>query len=229
MRKPIQFDIYIRELSKLIHPGNQLSSNFLNQLNHIIVRLGEKIAEKAFQLTEKEHRRTINVRAIANATRLILPGELTKHAHSEGSKAVTKYEFSNKGGNKSKRAGLFFSISRCKLFLMIYMRPIADTAPVYLAAVLEYITAEILESSGNAARDNKRSTIKIRDLYLAIENDNELIEMMRRLNVGITGGGKLPQIHYVVLKKLTEKKKRKSKKKSRKPKKKSRKPKKKSK
>jgi len=220
MRKPIQFDIYIRELSKQIHLNKQLSSNSLNQLNHIIVRLGEKITEKAFQLTEKEHRKTINIRAIASATQLILPGELAKHAHSEGSKAVTKYNFSNKG-NKSKRAGLIFSISRCKLFLMKYKKRIADIAPVYLAAVLEYITAEIVESGGNAARDNKRSTIKIRDLYLAIENDLELIEMMKRLNLGITGGGKLPHIHYVVLKKLTEKKKRKSKKKSRKPKKKS--------
>lgn len=213
MRKPIQFDIYIRKVSKNVHRDIQLSSNCLNQLNHIIVRLGEKIAEKAFQLTHKEHRRTIDVRAIASATQLILPGELTKHAHNEGSKAVTKYNFSNKG-NKSKRAGLFFSISRCKLFLMKYKKRIADTAPVYLAAVLEYITAEIVELGGNAARDDKRSTFKIRDLYLAIERDDELREMMIRLNLGITGGGKLPEIPYVVLKKLTKKKSRKPKKKS---------------
>ena len=220
MRKPVQFYIYIRKVINQVHPWLQTSSNCLYQLNHIIVRLGEKIAEKAFQLTEKEDKRTISSRAITNATRLILFGELTKHAHNEGTKAITKYEYSNKG-NKSKRAGVFFSISRCKQFLMKYNKRIAETAPVYLAAVLEYITAEIVELGGNVTRDNRRSTMKIRDIYLAIENDTELTNMMKRLNVGITGGGKLPNIHYDILKKLEEEKKRKPKKKSRKPKKKS--------
>ena len=106
-----------------------------------------------------------------------------------------------------------------KQFLMKYKKRITEIAPVYLAGVLEYITGEISELAGNATRDNKRSTMKIRDLYLAIENDDELRVMMRRLNLGITGSGKLPHIDSVVLKKLTEKKSRKPKKKSRKPKK----------
>jgi histone H2A len=221
MRKPIQFDIYIRKVSKQVNPSMQTSSNYLNQLNYIIVRLGEKIAEKAFQLTEKEDRKTINVRAIGNATRLILKSELAKYAYSQGTRAVTIYTSGplNKRGKRSERARLIFSISRCKQFLMKYKKRITEIAPVYLAGVLEYITGEISELAGNATRDNKRSTMKIRDLYLAIENDDELRVMMRRLNLGITGSGKLPHIDSVVLKKLTEKKSRKPKKKSRKPKK----------
>ncbi len=122
MTKPIQFDIYIRKVGKQVHPDMLLSSNFLNQTNRIIVRLGEKIAEKAFQLTEKEDRKTIGAREIQSATRLILPGELIKHAISEGTKAVTKYGYADRGNQRkrksnSKKAGLQFSVPRCKQFL----------------------------------------------------------------------------------------------------------------
>lgn len=221
MPKPIQFDIYIRKVGKQVHPDMLLSSNFLNQTNRIIVRLGEKIAEKAFQLTEKEDRKTIGSREIQSAVRLIIPGELTKHAVSEGTKAVTKYGSADRGNKRkrksnSQKAGLQFSVSRCKQFLKKYNKKIGSTAPVYLAAVLEYITAELLELSGNVARShpNRRSTMKIRDLYLAIENDHELNDMMHRLNMGITGGGNTVHVEDAVIKANKNSKKKKPKKKS---------------
>jgi histone H2A len=219
MPKPIQFDIYIRKVGRQVHRDTNLSNDFLNQTNRIIVRLGEKIAEKAFQLTEKEDRKTIGPREIQLATRLIIPGELTKHAVSEGTKAVTKYSSADRGNQKkrksnSEKAGLQFSVSRCKKFLKKYNKKIGSLAPVYLAAVLEYITAELLELSGNVSRDNRRSTMKIRDLYLAIENDHELNDMMHRLNMGITGGGNVVHVKEEVMKAYENSKKKKPKKKS---------------
>ena len=219
MPKPIQFDIYIRKVGRQVHPDTNVSNDFLNQTNRIIVRLGEKIAEKAFQLTEKEDRKTIDGREIQSAVRLIIPGELTKHAVSEGTKAVTKYGSADRGNKKkrksnSKKAGLEFSVSRCKQFLKKYNKKIGSTAPVYLAAVLEYITAELLELSGNVSRDNRRSTMKIRDLYLAIDTDRELNDMMHRLNMGITGGGNTVHVEDAVIKAYENSKKKKSKKKS---------------
>jgi histone H2A len=215
MPKPIQFDIYIRKVGKQIHPGSQMSSDFLNQINRIIVRLGEQIAEKAFQLTEKENTKTIDSRTVLNATRLILLNELSKYAVSQGIKAVTKYSDKNNGkGNrkkkvsKSAKAGLQFSVSRCRQFFKKYNKRIAKYSDVYLAAVLEYITTELTELSGNVARDNRRSTMKIRDLYIAIQAEYDLNDMMHRLNMGITGGGNVVHVNDAVIQAYEKSKKK---------------------
>jgi histone H2A len=74
---------------------------------------------------------------------------------------------------------------------------------VYLAAVLEYLSAEILELAGNAARDKKSRTVP-RHIQLAVRNDKELSKLLGK--VTIASGGVLPKIHAVLLPKKTSKK-----------------------
>ena len=104
---------------------------------------------------------------------------------------------------RSSRAGLQFPVSRVSRFLKRgrYANRIGSGAPVYLAAVMEYLTAEILELAGNAARDNKKQRINPRHLQLAIRNDEELNRLLA--GVTIAQGGVLPNIHAVLLPKKT--------------------------
>jgi len=106
--------------------------------------------------------------------------------------------------SKSSRAGLIFPVGRMRRLLKKgkYSERLSSGTPVYLAAVLEYLTAEILELAGNAARDNKKARIIPRHLQLAIRNDEELNRLLQ--GVTISQGGVLPHIHSILLPKKTE-------------------------
>jgi histone H2A len=97
--------------------------------------------------------------------------------------------------SNSARAGLQFPVGRVGSHLRKggYAERVGAGAGVYLAAVLEYLTAEILELAGNAARDNKRSRIVPRHIQLAVRNDEELNNLLK--GVTIASGGVLPNIH----------------------------------
>ena len=108
--------------------------------------------------------------------------------------------------SRSSRAGLQFPVGRVHRLLRNghYSERVGAGAPVYLAAVLEYLSAEVLELAGNAARDNKKTRIIPRHLQLAIRNDEELNKLLG--GVTIAQGGVLPNIQAVLLPKKTSKK-----------------------
>jgi histone H2A len=110
-----------------------------------------------------------------------------------------------KSKTRSSRAGLQFPVSRIHRMLRkgLFAKHIGAGAPVYLAAVLEYLAAEVLELAGNAARDNKKTRIIPRHLQLAVRNDEELNKLFS--GVTIAQGGVLPNIQAVLLPKKTDK------------------------
>src|SRR3989440_13022294 len=85
------YSSYIYKVLKQVHPDTGISNKAMSILNSFVNDIFERISGEASKLAAYNKRSTISSREIQTAVRLILPGELAKHAVSEGTKAVTKY------------------------------------------------------------------------------------------------------------------------------------------
>ena len=85
------YGIYIYKVLKQVHPDTGISSKGMLIMNSFVNDVFERIANESSRLAKYNSRATISSREIQTAVRLLLPGELAKHAVSEGTKAVTKY------------------------------------------------------------------------------------------------------------------------------------------
>merc|ERR1711915_102353 len=85
------FSIYVYKVLKQVHPDTGISSKAMSIMNSFVSDIFERIANEASRLAKYNKRSTISSREVQTAVRLLLPGELAKHAVSEGTKAVTKY------------------------------------------------------------------------------------------------------------------------------------------
>jgi histone H2B len=85
------YSIYIFKVLKQVHPDTGISSKAMSIMNSFVNDIFERIAGEAARLAKYNKKATISSREIQTAVRLLLPGELAKHAVSEGTKAVTKY------------------------------------------------------------------------------------------------------------------------------------------
>ncbi|KAG7224902.1 hypothetical protein INR49_014818, partial [Caranx melampygus] len=97
------YAIYVYKVLKQVHPDTGISSKAMSIMNSFVNDIFERIAAEASRLAHYNKRSTITSREIQTAVRLLLPGELAKHAVSEGTKAVTKYTSSNRSSRTAKR------------------------------------------------------------------------------------------------------------------------------
>ncbi|XP_074757235.1 histone H2A-like [Athene noctua] len=125
-----------------------------------------------------------------------MSGRGKKHAVADKTEAAVKK-------TKSARAGLQFPVGRVHRLLRRgnYASRIGPGAAIFLAAVLEYLTAEVLELAGNAAQENKKARILPRHIQLAVRNDEELNKLFS--SVTIAQGGVIPNILSQLIPKKT--------------------------
>ncbi|EHH50253.1 hypothetical protein EGM_01057 [Macaca fascicularis] len=99
------YSVYVYKVLKQVPPDTGISSKAMGIMNSFVNDIFERIAGEASRLAHYNKRSTITSREIQTAVRLLLPGELAKHAVSEGTKAVTKYTSSKLGGSVSTKPG----------------------------------------------------------------------------------------------------------------------------
>ena len=90
-RRKESYGIYIYKVLKQVHPDTGVSSKAMSIMNSFVNDIFERIAAEGSRLAHYNKKSTITSREIQTAVRLLLPGELAKHAVSEGTKAVTKF------------------------------------------------------------------------------------------------------------------------------------------
>lgn len=194
---------YIRRLLRQVHPDRGLSQAGYTGIHGIVVIVVGRLVAISAVAAGLGGRVTLGPGDLAAAVRALFPGALSSHAVAAATSAVEKGRDPARAGPNSTRetrAGLAFAVARTE-------RLVADAAPggrrprmgdgfaAALTAVAEYLAAEVLELAGNCARDNKRTRITPRFLFLAIANDEELAELLTaRLGIRLPGGGVLPNI-----------------------------------
>ena len=90
-RKPESYAYFIYKVLKQVHPNSGISSKAMSIMNSFVNDMFERLAEESTRLAKYLKRSTLSSRDIHAAVRLLIPGELARHAISEGTKAVTKF------------------------------------------------------------------------------------------------------------------------------------------
>lgn len=93
-RNTDRYGSYIYKVLKQVHPDTGVSAKAMRIMESFVNDIFERIALEAAQLARRNKKHTLSSREIQTAVRLVIPGELAKHAVSEGTKALTKYTVS---------------------------------------------------------------------------------------------------------------------------------------
>jgi len=251
------FTVGIKRILKQVSPSVKISQISIDNLNtfanvfliaiiHEIAKIMQNnmFSKKRMRRSRKSRkqrgsknhdRKTIKDNDIITAVKIVLPGELSKHALYEGNKAVRKFQEYNKEREQKRRqlwqqgkrasfprtskfikTELVLSVPRVESILRENLpKFVSQEASIYLAAVLEYLLAELLELSSSIATQFRRTIITPSDLSLSIGNDEELNNLMYRLKFRFIGHGFI-DIPYMYINKINERKSRKRKSRKRK-------------
>ncbi len=210
-KKNHYFETYISKVLKQTTENCGITGNAKQQLNSFLCIFCKYISNIINRLTIIGKKKTISEKEIINALHIVLTGELLSNSLTEGEKSIVSFKNNiNTKGSRQNKSNIIFPPSIIEKFLRNFGTSklmITSLAPVFLAAVLEYITYEIIDLASITAKDNKRVRITIRDLEVVIRCDVELNKLFNKLNVSFLGGGVLPFIHSSLLNKKKKKKK----------------------
>ena len=207
------FESYISKVLKQTNPENGITNDAKQQMNSLLILLSTLISELAIKLTIMSNKRTLSVKEVENSIKILFSGELQQHAIKEGNKSIENFiniKKTEKGISRQNKAGIIFPPSVLEKYLRNFGHSnimMTQKSPIFLASALEYICADILSVSCASAINKKKKRITVHDLEISMKNDLELKNILNRYNIKFLGGGNIPYIHPVLLKKRKQKKK----------------------
>jgi len=201
------FKIYIQRLSKSKEIGNNISRKASDCIDIIVRVIASKVSQDTRMFTQSSDRKTINLATLEAALKCLLEGECEEttlnYAHTAvdafSKTANVKYE---KAVMRETRAGITFSVSLCEKYLRDFDRSsfhLSSEAPVFLAGALESVALDLLSIASNVTRDDRKTNITVRHVYLAIQNDPLWKNLVNRLNIVLLESGTVPYIHPKLL------------------------------
>lgn len=215
------FKSYIHRVLKNTNPSINITSKAIECTDGVLRTVACALSNSAHLFTQGTDKKTLSALEVQSATRIVFPTNMAKLAIDEGTKATTKFQASLNESKSSKtedktakplmresRAGLLFSVSLAEKYLRGFGQiryNITGGAPVYLAAVLEHVTKTMCSVASAVCREHKRTNITVRHLFLAVNRDEDMVNLMKRLRVVILGGGVIPNINDRLLVKKPKK------------------------
>lgn len=211
---------YNRKILGQIFPDMGINSRAATMANNLVHSLLLRIANSANSLLASSGQKTFTARTVQAAVGMVLHGEIGKLGNVEAVKAVTKYNASVAGRepppqrssplrassqvpsvSSAARAGLVMRPTRIKRIVLPYLvvKRTAPNAMVYLAAIAEFIIAEIFELAYRLTREDNKYRVRSKDIMRAIREDAELSKCFPEKSY-VLGGGVISRINPALLK-----------------------------
>lgn len=184
------FELYITRILKQIDHSFSISNDAKLQLNSFTCILINNICSHIKKLLVFCNKRICSVKEIKTVARFFFKGKLLINAINEGQKAVDNYiafDASLKNVAKNTRANITIPPSLISKIFKDNSIAFSSSSPasVFLAAVIDYILHDILDTTVILCKDTKRTRINIQHIHLVVNNDIELLSIFNSLNLSI--------------------------------------------
>ena len=200
-RKGVEsYKSYIFKVLKDSNPKLGIGKKAMDIMNSYATDSFKRIAAEAGNLAQYTEKKTFSSHEVEAAVKLLLPKDLAKYAITKGEAALAKYT----GSKNQSNSGLHFPVGRIKRHLKegFFAPRVSPKAAVYLAAVLEYLTGELLELAAKSTKELQKERIIPRHIKLAVLGDEELNQFFG--GVTIAAGGVQQHIHTELTKGATK-------------------------
>ncbi len=170
---------YIFKVLKQVRPDVGITNDSLFQLTKIISLISSIIINKSYELALIKQDEQICSEHIRISTLMILNNDLGKYGVSEGKKSVFKFcNYMEEDKTRAKNSNLIFNV---RIFEKMFNVSVTNQACIFLTSVIEYLTAEFLELSGNVCKNEKEYNITPYHLQMSCSLDKEMFSLLKRI------------------------------------------------